>query len=91
MALTVEALTNCASYVSNTLTPSRFGNRVPMEQMDAGQFLLFVITFLIVLYIFMLLGAFIFNNSVVKVMPSIKRVSVMDFFGLYIVLHILFC
>ena len=90
MVLTVEALTNCASYVANTLTKSPFSNR-EMGQMDAGQFLLFIITFLIVLYAIMWLGAWIFNESVVKVMPSLKRVSVMDFFGLYIVLHILFC
>ena len=39
----------------------------------------------------MYLGGLVFNMSVVKIFPSVKKVSTLDFFGLYIVLHMLFC
>ena len=43
------------------------------------------------MYLIMLLGTFVFNTSVVKIFPSVKKVSILDFFGLYIVLHLLLC
>jgi hypothetical protein len=92
MALTVEALSNCASYVSNTVTKSPFQNQnVNVSDMSAGQFIIFMIVFIALLYLIMWVGAFVFNTSVVKVIPGVKKVSVVDFLGLYIVIHLLFC
>ena len=93
MSLTVEALTNCASYVSNAMTKSPFQNAgvMPVGSMTLGQFILFVIIYLALLYLIMWVGAFIFNASVVKVVPALKKASVLDFFGVYIISQMLFC
>lgn len=90
MSLTVNGLSNMASYFSNTLTKSPFQNQ-NVGDMSFGQFVIFIVVFMVLLYLIMWFGAFVFNMSVVKVVPSLKKVSVMDFLGLYIVLHLLFC
>ena len=59
--------------------------------MNGGQQLLFMFVLFVLIYFTMYLGGMIFNMSVVKIFPSVKKVSTMDFFGLYIVLHLLFC
>ena len=62
-----------------------------VSQMDVGQTLLAIVIFLILLTFIMWVGAYIFNHSLVKVFPSVNKISVGNFLGLYIVIHILFC
>ena len=68
-----------------------FTNNQNMEDMNGGQQLLFIFVLFVLIYFTMFLGAIIFNMSVVKIFPSVKQVTTMDFFGLYVVLHLLFC
>jgi hypothetical protein len=75
-------------YISST---SNFSNNNGMENMSPDQGLLFFIIFILLIYFTMYLGAFVFNASIVKIFPSVKKVNTLDFFGLYIVLHLLFC
>ena len=89
-SLSFDALYNSAASVVNTI----LGNKASFKDvssMDAGQTLLFLVIFVILFVFIMWVGAFIFNHSLVKVFPSVKKISVGDFLGLYIVLHILFC
>jgi hypothetical protein len=95
MSLSVSALSNATKIVSNILSPvttkAPFTNYQNMEDMNGGQQLLFIFVLFVLIYFTMFLGAIIFNMSVVKIFPSVKQVTTMDFFGLYIVLHLLFC
>ena len=91
MALTISALTNATKIVSNTLTNKAPFTNQGVEDMDGGQQLLFIFVLFVLIYFTMYLGGMIFNMSIVKIFPSVKRVTTMDFFGLYIVLHLLFC
>ena len=86
MTLTLSTI---STYVSNLM----FGKATftDVSHMDAGQFILSIIIFIIILTFIMWVGAYIFNHSLVKVFPSVNKISVGNFLGLYIVLHILFC
>jgi hypothetical protein len=91
MTLSVDALTNATKMLTNSLTnKSPFSNQ-SIEEMNGGQQLLFIFVLFVLIYFTMYLGGMIFNMSVVKIFPSVKQVSTMDFFGLYVVLHLLFC
>ena len=92
MGNSVSAFTNASSFLTNTLT----GNKAPftnntMEDMNNGEQLLFMFVLFTLIYVNMYIGGVIFNMSIVKILPSVKKVSTMDFLGLYIVLHMLFC
>ena len=106
MAISVDMLLKTANIVTNATTATTqkapFSNQgmqgmqgmqgnQDMQDMNFGQFVLFCLIFFTLLYITMYLGAIIFNVSIVKIFPSVKRVSTIDFFGLYVILHILFC
>jgi len=91
MALSLSALTNATKIVSNTLTNKAPFTNQGVEDMNGGQQLLFIFVLFVLIYFTMYLGSMIFNMSVVKIFPSVKQVNTMDFFGLYIVIHILFC
>ena len=77
---------------ANTMIlPSKFSNKNSIDNMDADQGILFFIILIILIYLTMWIGAFIFNMTVIKIFPSTKKVTTLDFFGLYIVIKILFC
>ena len=86
----ISASNMFATSIATATTKSNFTN-YNMQEMDGNQLLLFLFILLILIYLTMFLGGMIFNLSIVKVFPSVKRVSTLDFFGLYVVLHILFC
>ena len=69
---------------------SRFTNVNP-DDMTIGQWIVFLITFIVLLIIMMFLGKIVFNMTIPKIIPSIRKVSTSEFFGLYVILHILFC
>ena len=100
MALSVDMLLNAANIVTTATTAvtkqAAFTNQgmqgnQGVQDMNFGQFMLFCLIFFILLYLTMYLGSLIFNVTIVKMFPTIKRVSTLDFFGLYVILHILFC
>jgi hypothetical protein len=103
MAISVDMLLKTANIVTNATTATTqkapFSNQgmqgmqgnQDIQDMNFGQFVLFCLIFFTLLYITMYLGAIIFNISIVKIFPSVKRVSTVDFFALYVILHILFC
>ena len=62
-----------------------------MVIMKPEQGFLFFLILVLLIFLTMWLGAYVFNTSVVKIFPDVKKVSFIDFFGLYIVIHILFC
>jgi hypothetical protein len=93
MALSVDMLLKTANMVTTATQKAPFTNqnKQDMQDMDFGQFVLFCLIFFLLLYLTMYLGALIFNVTIVKIIPSVKRVTTLDFFGLYVILHILFC
>ncbi len=62
-----------------------------MQDMTPGQYVLFLIILLLLLFLVNYIGAALFNMSVVKIMPSVKPIDTLHFFILNIVLHMLFC
>jgi hypothetical protein len=92
MASSVSAITNGTSFLTNALTGNKSGfTNNTIEDMNSGEQLLFIFVLFTLIYLSMYLGSLVFNMSVVKIFPSVKKVSTLDFFGLYIVLHMLFC
>jgi len=89
MGFTLSNITNLSTQLSTLATgKSAFTD---VSNMSIVQFFISIIIFLIILTFIMWVGAFIFNHSLVKVFPSVNKISVGNFLGLYIVLHILFC
>jgi hypothetical protein len=92
MSMSMSAFQDTASGITKAITGTKSGfttNKI--QDMNSGQQLLFIFVLFILIYFTMYIGAMIFNISVVKIFPSVKTVSTMDFFGLYIVLHLLLC
>jgi hypothetical protein len=85
------SISSVASKISTVVAKSTFTNSASIENMNASQTILFFIMLIFLIYLTMWLGTFVFNTSVIKIFPSIKKVTTLDFFGLYIVLHLLFC
>ena len=85
-----QSMIGISNSIKNILTPASFANPNSNE-MTFGQSLFFFIILCLVIYVTMWIGSFVFNRSVIKIFPSVKKVSALDFFGLYIVLHLLLC
>jgi len=85
-----DSIVNVTKTVQGVIIPSKFMNQNTNE-ITTGQSVVFFVILMFIIYFTMLIGAFVFNTSIVKIFPSVKKVSVIDFFGLYIVLHLLFC
>lgn len=71
---------------------SNYNNELAINiaSMSGGQIITFVIVFALSVWLLMFLGAWIFNTSIPRFIPGIKKITVLEFFGLYIVCHILF-
>lgn len=91
------SLSDIVKFITGSLSPNGFhnrgmyGNDMLLANMTTSEWILFTIIYFILLFFIMWIGSFIFNESVVKVAPSLKRISPYDFFGLYIITHLLFC
>lgn len=99
MPYAVDSVLSGVNFIATTITNATIKSTSPftnqdsekLENMTTGQLILFFFILTLLLYIIMCLGAIIFNISIVKIFPSVKKVSTIDFFGLYIVTHLLFC
>lgn len=63
---------------------------IDIYSMSGGELLTFIIVFALSVWLLMFLGSWIFNTSIPRIIPGIKKISVIEFFGLYIICHILF-
>ena len=61
-----------------------------IASMSGGQMFTFIIVFVLSVWLLMFLGAWEFNTSIPRIIPGIKKITMLEFFGLYIVCHILF-
>ena len=61
-----------------------------IASMSGGQMFTFIIVFVLSVWLLMFLGAWVFNTSIPRIIPGIKKITMLEFFGLYIVCHILF-
>jgi len=90
-------LSGISAGIAKLSTPSmyksNFTNVVSTNtnDMTAQQWIVFIIVFGLMLFVLMFLGAKLFNITIPKIIPSIRKVSTSEFFGLYVILHILFC
>ena len=93
MTLSVSSIHSMANGISNTLSgKSAFtNNNATLEEMSFGQQLIYFFVLFMIIYFVMFIGSVIFNDSVAKIFPGVKKVNTTDFLGLYIVLHMLFC
>ena len=58
---------------------------VSTDNMSFSEFLIFLIVFVVLLVIIILLGTIIFNLTIPKIFPSVRKVSTIEFFGLYVI------
>lgn len=63
---------------------------IDITNMSFSELLTFIIVFTLSVWLLMFLGAWVFNTSIPQIIPNIKKITVIQFFGLYIVCHILF-
>ena len=83
--------------LANKMSGQKSSSFTDVSELTFTQVLPFVMLLTLIIYIilitlYMMIGTYVFNHSVINVMPSIiKKISVLDFLGLYIVIHILFC
>jgi len=61
-----------------------------VSNMTSSQLLTFIIVFALSVWLLMLIGAWIFNSSIPRIIPAVHKITVLEFFGLYLVCHILF-
>ena len=82
-----------ATTITNATIKSPFTNQGTenLQDMSSGQYLIYFLILILLLYFIMFIGALVFNISIVKIFPSVKKVSTLDFFGIYIVIHLLVC
>ena len=93
MTLSVSSIQSMTNTITNTLSgKSAFtNNNATLEEMSFGQQLIYFIVLFAIIYFVMFIGSIIFNDSVVRIFPGVKKITTTDFLGLYIVLHMLFC
>lgn len=86
------ALVSSISSLVASIAPGKQGFTTSMDlgTMSSSDMLTFTLIFVLSVWILMLLGTWIFNSTIPKLIPSIRKASVLEFFGLYVVLHILF-
>jgi len=94
--MTIPILSNISSYVVSLLSGSKStfvntGMYYSDSNMDPGRRIMFFLLLLILIYFTMFIGTWVFNTSIPNIVPSIKKISISDFFGLYIISHMLFC
>ncbi len=86
----LNTLAKNIAQISSSTGVSKFQNVSP-DNMSITQWIIFFITFTVLLISVMFLGKIVFNMTIPKIIPSIRKVSTSEFFGLYVILHILFC
>lgn len=90
MSMALNSLATSIAKLSSATGVSRFED-INQDKMTFSQWVIFVAVFLLLLFILMFLGTIIFNSTIPKIIPSIRKVKTSEFFGLYVILHILFC
>ena len=90
MSMALNSLATSIAKLSSATGVSRFED-INQDKMTFSQWVIFVAVFLLLLFILMFLGTIIFNSTIPKIIPSIRKVTTSEFFGLYVILHILFC
>lgn len=90
MSMALNSLATSIAKLSSATSVSKFED-INQDKMTFGQWVIFVAVFLLLLFILMFLGTIIFNSTIPKIIPSIRKVKTSEFFGLYVILHILFC
>jgi hypothetical protein len=58
--------------------------------MKPSQVVVLILTVIVMMLIIGYGGSYIFNNVVVKIMPSVKTITPWNFIGLYVLTQILF-
>jgi len=82
-----KTLTN----LTRNTNKSNFQNVNNIDNMSFSEFLIFLIIFIVLLVILMVLGTIVFNFTIPRIFPNVRKVKTVEFFGLYVILHILFC
>jgi hypothetical protein len=94
----MSALVNIGKSIATAIIPeSTQSNRLVQKFTDtgvsditAGQIIALIITILIMIMIIGYGGSYLFNNILVKTLPSVKSISPWNFVGLYVLTQVLF-
>jgi len=87
-----SSILNLAKYATSTLSGSKKESftDVGVKDLTTTQTIVFISVFLLTLFVVMYCCTCIYNTVVLKAIPSLKRLTTFEFFGLYIITHILF-
>jgi hypothetical protein len=88
----MDALLNIAKKATTIISPVKKASfkDVGTDDLSSSELLLFLITTIILLFIIIYCGCIIYNDVALKAVPSLHKLSTFQFFGLYILTHILF-
>lgn len=90
MSSALNSIATGIAKLSSSIGVSRFED-ISQDNLTFNQWVVFIVVFLLLLFILMFLGTIVFNLTIPNIVPSIRKVKTSEFFGLYVILHILFC
>jgi hypothetical protein len=88
----MDALLTIAKKATCVVSPMKKASfkDVGTSDLSDSELALFFLTTIILLVIIMYCGCFIYNTVALKAIPSLHKLTTFQFFGLYILTHILF-
>ena len=92
----ISILSSMAAAIPTGRSKQGFANVISMSNdkeianMAGDQLLIFIIVFALSVWLLMFIGTQIFNTSIPRIFPSVRKITLLEFFGLYLVCHILF-
>lgn len=86
------SILNLAKSATSTLSGSKKESftDVGVKDLTTTEMVVFIFVFLLILFIIIYCCTCIYNIVLLKAIPSLKRLSTFEFFGLYIITHVLF-
>ena len=79
---------NLVSKFTSVVSREKFDD---IQTMSTGGIIMVIINLIIAMLIICWIGQWLFNSVLIKVVPSIHKIAFVEFLGLYILTHILFC
>jgi len=90
LSSTMAALTPGKAKFTDISGAMNSQKNVDLSTMSTGQLITFIVVFLLSVWILMFLGEWIYNTNIPKIVPNLGKISTMNFFGIYVLTHILF-
>lgn len=88
----MDAILSIAKKATSIVSPMKKASFKDVGTSDLSDYelVLFLLNIIILLVITVYIGCYIYNTVAVKAIPSLNKLNTLQFFGLYILTHMLF-